>query len=454
MAKVTFRMRSKDEEKTSSIYVRLQNGRNIRPEIRLKNVFTKPKYWDSKSMRVINTPKEPNCDIINDILARLESYILKDYIIKSNDDSQQYLFDGDWLRKLYYEFSNQPNKFSPHLVFFRECAEKWQGFNLPGIRMAAESGNACSKKTISSYSQAINSVTRYDKSRNTRTKINNMNLQWLSDYKKFMFSEEKYNNGTVKLYLEKICTILRESKDLFSIPMHDHINSKRFSIPKMKKKFDEVFVNFEMLEHLYLLEDCKFKESHLKTRDWFIIGCCTGMRGSDLMRLTIDQVDFKHNTIRLKTKKRDRWVVVPLHAFVKDILQKRGNQFPGFESIASFDKKVKTVCEVAGFKDIRDGSISMRSAGSKSTRSKDGKYPFYKLVASHTCRRSFATNYYKRDGFEDDKLLLICGWTDIKMITHYVKDYRDTTVDRANDYMERNFAKIVQKKNRILRKVI
>ncbi len=51
---------------------------------------------------------------------------------------------------------------------------------------------------------------------------------------------------------------------------------------------------------------------------------------------------------------------------------------------------IKNVCEIAKLDEMTKGKIF-----DKETKRKiEGKYPKYKLITSHVCRRSFATNQY------------------------------------------------------------
>ena len=53
-------------------------------------------------------------------------------------------------------------------------------------------------------------------------------------------------------------------------------------------------------------------------RDFFIIGCLTGLRYSDYSRLNESNIDRSTNTIRIKTQKTGAVVSIPMHKFVRE----------------------------------------------------------------------------------------------------------------------------------------
>jgi integrase len=67
------------------------------------------------------------------------------------------------------------------------------------------------------------------------------------------------------------------------------------------------------------------------------------------------------------------------------------NSFPEKIALQNLNDYIKDVVKAAGIDELLEGK--KYDAGTK--RKVFGKYPKYELITSHTCRRSFATNYYK-----------------------------------------------------------
>ena len=66
-------------------------------------------------------------------------------------------------------------------------------------------------------------------------------------------------------------------------------------------------------------------------------------------------------------------------------------------------------------------------------RKKVGYFEKYKLISSHICRKSFATNNY---GKVDDAVLnAVCGWKkDSKMLLHYNKETKMEYADKLSQH--------------------
>lgn len=100
--------------------------------------------------------------------------------------------------------------------------------------------------------------------------------------------------------------------------------------------------------------------------------------------------------INLSQNKTKTPVLVPIHDVVKKILDKRNGEFPPVfssnveSSKTLFNKHLETVCKLAGIDRLEYGRVW----DDEKKCFVFGDYPFYQLVSSHVCRRTFATMYY------------------------------------------------------------
>lgn len=131
-----------------------------------------------------------------------------------------------------------------------------------------------------------------------------------------------------------------------------------------------------------------------KVRDYFLVGCFTGLRFSDCSSITLsDIVHFEvngsnHSALIKRQKKTKNEVAIPLLTEdVERILMKYGGRMPRI-SISGYNKYIKEICHTAGIV----GKIRITSivGGKEVVRwiSKD------RLVSSHTARRTCITNLY------------------------------------------------------------
>src|SRR5690606_29571471 len=130
-------------------------------------------------------------------------------------------------------------------------------------------------------------------------------------------------------------------------------------------------------------------ESLTNAKDWFVIGLYTGLRVSDLLKLSSKNLDGEF--INITTKKTSFPVIIPIHPHIKEILKKRGGAFPRKISDQKFNDYIKIVCEKVGFTEFVEGSkmcpmeIERDGKKKKIHRKIDGKYPMYELISSHIC---------------------------------------------------------------------
>ena len=126
--------------------------------------------------------------------------------------------------------------------------------------------------------------------------------------------------------------------------------------------------------------------------------------------------------IVLTQQKTKKIVQIPIHKEVKFILDFLGGNFPPVFSknkdsnSAFFNKRLKVVCKEAKLTYLTEGSLRSE----KTKRLEVGKYPKYKLVASHICRRSFATNFYAQRKYPTPLLMNITAHGTEKKFLNYI----------------------------------
>lgn len=188
-------------------------------------------------------------------------------------------------------------------------------------------------------------------------------------------------------------------------------------------------VNTDDSAKIYLNEDevnqitnVQIDDSKLSViRDLFVIGCWTGLRISDLFRLR--RANIQDDIITITTKKTNTRVAIPVSKELKAMLDKYPDELPTPPSFGHYNREIKKVCECAGInepvlQDIRKGSLKTVASVAK-----------YTLVSSHTARRSFATNFYRR-GISMPQLMKITGHKTEKAFLQYIGV---TVEDNARD---------------------
>lgn len=138
------------------------------------------------------------------------------------------------------------------------------------------------------------------------------------------------------------------------------------------------------------LNKIDLKSSIEQTRDLFIIGCKTGLRISDLHLLNSSEWNISKRTLTVNTQKTQKRVVIPLCDEVIAIYRKYNGIFPSPVYKSAFNRQIQRCAMIAGINDIIYNNVN------KGGKIQQEEMPKWKLVSSHTARRSFATNLYKK----------------------------------------------------------
>ena len=95
-------------------------------------------------------------------------------------------------------------------------------------------------------------------------------------------------------------------------------------------------------------------------------------------------------------------------------MKRYGNNFPPKLSEPILRENIKTACSTVGFKEIIQVSYTK---GGKLVKK---GVPMYKLVKTHTARRSFCTNYYVA-GKSIQRIMLFSGHKTEKEFYKYIR---------------------------------
>jgi integrase len=190
------------------------------------------------------------------------------------------------------------------------------------------------------------------------------------------------------------------------------------------RSIDNVSVEIEDANAIYLtLKECErlnaltsISKEAKAVRDRFLLGCFTGLRYSDYSRITIDNII--DNKIVVKTRKTGAEVMIPVHAVVREILERNKGVFPALRSPQAFNKMLKRVCRKAK---IDAEVLYERTHGIEVVRKRVKKYT---LVSSHTARRTAATNMYLAK-IPVARIMLVTGHKTEQAFFRYIRIERE-----------------------------
>ncbi len=376
-------------------------------------IYIPKKNWDAKRQRVKSSLDLEDATLINDNIMKLEAHIMTKYSLSFMNGEE---IDSDWLRHTVLQFFNRPKyelekqereTRTTELVayadyFYTEIISK-------GKWKDAKTKQPISSKSGEGYNTTLNLLIRFDKERGKKTKFKDVSVKWCEEFVEWMLQQNyrpnyvSKNIGRVKFF------ILRAEEEKIEVNI-DHRN-RAFSSPT--EQTVSTYLNETELAQIFN-HNFEFNDKYDIVRDWLIIGAYTGLRVSDfLKRLTTKHIE--NDIIQLKTKKTGEKVAIPVHRYIKAILDKRNGEFPKQYSDQKFNIYIKDACRLAGI----DNEIFADIYDSKLGRKAQGVSPKYLAVSSHICRRSFATNHFGK--IPSDVIMKIGGWRTESSFLKYLR---------------------------------
>ena len=354
-------------------------------------------------------PKTNNAENkrLNLQLSKLKDFILEEYNRDANDsDLDVASINGDWLTyKMQIFFNRVPVVEADYLTNYgRQYCSEMDSYTKNGVLLKY------SPKTKEKMGYLIDHLEAFEKHRSKRIKFSDVDKKLADELNIYFIDELNHSINTRGTNFKKFKTILHsaEKKGIKINPEYRTI--KGFT--------DERIITTLSFEELEKIEAKKMYNEKLSiAKDWLIIGCFTGQRISDLQRMNknmIVEVDGDLY-IRLTQYKTKISVDIPMATEVKNILEKRNGEFPPvfYESEKSnrteMGRQFKEVCRLSGITEVVRG----RHNGI------DGEYPKYKLISTHSCRRSFASNNYGIF-YSTPQLMEITGHTNEKNFLLYI----------------------------------
>ena len=220
-----------------------------------------------------------------------------------------------------------------------------------------------------------------------------------------MTSTVKNNIGRVKYLLKKAHCAGYETDPTI----------EDYTIPD--EEANTVFFTMREITKIHHFTKLTLRETEFKDR--LVIGCLSALRYSDNSRLGAK--NFIRNKITIQTQKTNTPVQIPIHPYVREILKKYNNQLPPAPTIQHFNREIKKICKKIGF---TKKVLYERTIGHKRISK---LVPKYKLVSSHTARRSAATNMYLA-GIAPFRIMLLTGHKTEKSFFRYIRITRSENV--------------------------
>lgn len=405
--------------KSNNLYCRLTSGRQI-DVCKKVGVSIPNEFWDQKNEKIKNTYKFENKDKINAKLFLLKSKLTDKY---NFDNINGEVIDSTWLETAINESFGRTQtttgKKEHWKIYFLEFCTYW---------LKNESAKT-NKLAIQQYNVFVGlHLTNYLKLENlSKIKIKEVSGKTIESFVDYLLTNN-YSLQSTKRHTNRFKFFLNRAEN-----MNFEVNKsykERIVIKDEKENVKEIYLNEEEIESIYNLD---YSDNLLldNVRDNFIIGLCTGLRVSDFNN-NLNQTNIVGGYIDIKTKKTGTAVSIPMHKYIVEILNKRNGNLPKKINNDLFNESIKTVCQNAEITEMTAGLLF----DPNTKRNKFGNYEKYKLVSSHICRRSFATNLFGK--VPNYVIQAVGGWSTEKMMLHYIKKSNREQAEELKKYWDNN----------------
>jgi integrase len=412
----------KGKRKFSTIHVRFWDSKRYDSKVST-GIYVQPENWSSAKQRIKPTAYHENVDFLNDKLTKLESYIFNRY---NRDYNNSKLIHKSWLKETVEKFSNRLNENDSHKIFLVDWAEKY----IERSKNRTINGKSIGESALKNYKTTLNKLKSYEEYSKTKIDFKSIDLDFHGSFINYCQDIENLSPSTIGNLIKRIKTFCR------AIDIEGHEINKAYKLREFYAPSNETFDTYLNEEEIQLIFDHDFSDSDKlsNARDLFIIGLRTGLRISDFLRISKENII--NNVINITTKKTGQNLTIPIHPQFEKILSKSGGQLPRKISDQKFNKYIKEICEEAGINSLTPGMIR-----NDKNRKEFGVYPKFKLISSHTCRRSFATNLYLA-GIETKIIMRATGHKSEKQLLQYIKASQDEHVKMISNYWKKHEIKI------------
>jgi len=366
MAKANLNLRDPRSRDASPIHIVIRWGGNRLVYPSGHRIL--PRYWSTKSQLAKSGLSGYATFNLN----------LQDKVAKALTAHQQFLLDNDQrqptiaqLRERIDAILNPKADEQPRSLF----AFIDEQVELAKVRM--DNGELSGIATLSKYRTAREHLRNFCKAKKFRLDFDTVDVAFYQRFMAYMVKDLGLARNTVGKYIRTLKTWLNAAQDENPLLLPKY-RSRRFKAPT--EATHKAYLTAQELHDLFHL-DLSGKRRLEQVRDLFIVGAWTGLRFSDWASITPE--DIADNRIRIATtQKTKEAVTIPVHACVRAILAKYGNALP---PVISNQKTNAYLKEVAAMVPSLRTVMFGRPKGEQ--------------VATHTARRSFASNAFRGDGY-------------------------------------------------------
>lgn len=420
---IKFLLHKRNPGDTKNLGIRMRVTIKGKPPIDFsfpRNVRIDADDWDFAKMRPNQESDNPVLKDVNRTIAdwseKMDDVFARYEIIEKRtptNDEVKMLFNDFIGKKSIFDASDKPGFFQVFDMFTETMGDK----------------NEWTESTQEKFQALRNHLEKFDK---------RLSLDLFDDDKAHAFVTYLhgcgFRNTTVKKQVSFLKWFLRWAATSGFYPGHTHDTFK----PKLKG------TSVESKEIIYLtkdevkcLEEMTFTESQSsleRVRDVFLFCCFTGLRYSDVKKLT--RYDIRDGVIVFVTKKTVDGIRVELNKHSQAILDKyanvpfHGNMALPVISNEKMNARLKDLGKLAGF------DTPTRIVYFQGNTRHEEIFPKWQLMTTHVARRTFVVNAL-RLGIPPEVIMRWTGHSSFEAMKPYMKiidEVKRTAMSRFDDF--------------------
>jgi integrase len=458
MLRAKFYLKESDKEITSlilKIYHRA-NDKDFKYPLKIpisNSVIYIPSIcWDSKKQEPVKNADVPKrykshiatIDYIRSLIMEIKGYINE---ITLNAQVNKISISNDFLRnelnnKLGIITKKNNNNDEESILSVVQYYDKKIIGMKEGTFLQPKNGKKYKDETINSHITCKKCLEGFDIYREKVTYFQDINNVWYDEYILFLNNEQEiYNNkGELEFIKEAYMpnTIgskhIKNLKYIMERAFNDGLllteeHNKDYFIRPKENSF-AIALNENELRDIY--NEKALNKNEQITKDLFLVGAYTCLRYSDFSALkpnnfkTIDNIEV----IEKSTYKGKEPVIIPiLWDELKEIVKRYNYNLPYINN-QTLNDLIKVIAKRANINHIEEFYQT------KGGITKLIQEPRYNLIASHTARRSAATNFIRR-GHTYDTVRLLTGHKSNDQLRTYIKfDKEDNAISIAKEFKQ------------------
>ncbi|MCF8715461.1 site-specific integrase [Joostella atrarenae] len=261
--------------------------------------------------------------------------------------------------------------------------------------------------TLRSYQQTVKLLRKYEK----KLQFNDITMDFYYAFLTFLEEDDKSMN-TIGKHIKNLKSFLKSATEE-GYNTNLAYSNREFRAPK--ELTTAIYLTDDEINSIIELDLNKHPELD-RARDIFVIGCLTGQRVSDYNGLTNDNIINLDGTLffKIRQSKTKKEVHCPITREIKEIHKKYNGSPPPRMREQDLNRYIKEIARRANVLELVERNYT--KGGDKVSE----RVPKYKLVCTHSARRSFCTNMYKK-GMSTYDIMIFSGHSTEKEFYKYIR---------------------------------